>query len=148
MGRPSEASHLHSSVLLANHELANQVQEQTKSIERFSRMATDLANERTLLAWMRTMMAAIRTAFAYMAVTAVGNVWVGTVTISRVAMVTTVLVATVTGVIRYKRVKDITFLPEPPQYFGRISIRYFYWTLAFSMVFMVCGMWTNAWQKG
>lgn len=53
----------------------NMVSNQLEGLERLSRLTTDLANERTLLAWMRTCLAAIRTLFSYLALSATTAAW-------------------------------------------------------------------------
>mmetsp|Transcript_60033 Transcript_60033/g.131530 ORF Transcript_60033/g.131530 Transcript_60033/m.131530 type:complete len:291 (+) Transcript_60033:103-975(+) len=118
-----------------------------KSIDRFSRLSTDLANERTLLAWLRTVMAAIRTAFSYIGLEALGPLWESTLWISRLSMVTVVLVGTLTGVLRYRKIKAATFMPEPPTNFGRISVYYFFYLVAASVAAMLLGCYADAWDK-
>merc|ERR1740121_603608 len=58
-------------------ELANATAQAAESIDRMSRLSTDLANERTLLAWMRTALAVLRTALAiaFLGVSAGGWFW-------------------------------------------------------------------------
>jgi hypothetical protein len=49
------------------HHILHKSQHDTfTSIYHFNRLGTDLANERTMLAWIRTMLAAVRTVFAYL----------------------------------------------------------------------------------
>lgn len=126
-----------------------QLVEATDRIDRFSRMATDLANERTLLAWMRTSMAAMRTAFAFLGVTAVteGSLWDGIFQLSRISMITVVLIGCVIGTIRYKKVKGITFAVTPPQNFGRISIGWFSTLIITSTLAMTLGMYPAKWGR-
>lgn len=65
---------------------ADAVSNQICELERMNRMSTDLANERTLLAWNRTALAAIRTAFAFMSVKASTPTWKNTVIAAECAM--------------------------------------------------------------
>lgn len=123
------------------------VQDAADSLDRFSRLSTDLANERTLLAWLRTAMACIRTALAFIGISAEGPWWMSTVHITRIAMVTAVLVATLSGVKRYSTIKEATYQPVPPQHFGRVSIHYFNFTLAASVVALAIGMYPAVWTK-
>merc|ERR1712066_468706 len=123
------------------------VQEAADTMDRFSRLSTDLANERTLLEWLRTAMAAIRTALAFIGISAEGPWWMSTVHITRISMLTAVLVAAVSGVKRYVTIKDATYQPVPPQHFGRISIHYFNLTLAASIVALAIGMYPDEWSK-
>eukprot|EP00434_Breviolum_minutum_P001262 symbB.v1.2.001107.t1/scaffold59.1/size365495/11 len=61
------------------------------AMERFNRLATDLANERTLLAWLRTAMAGIRTIFVFYAMDGVNKFWETSITASEVLMAVLVL---------------------------------------------------------
>ena len=56
------------------------VAQQIEGLERLSRLTTDLANERTLLAWIRTCLASIRTLFAYLALSASTAAWEASIT--------------------------------------------------------------------
>ena len=80
------------------------------SVERLSRLTSDLANERTLLAWMRTCLAAIRTVFAYVAIRGTNQPFEAIALISEMSMATLVVVTAVTGHLRYAQIKD-TRLP-------------------------------------
>lgn len=125
-----------------------QIEKTTMIMDRFSRLSTDLANERTLLAWMRTCMAAMRTAFAYLALTSEEPFWMVSIHISRSAMMLLVAVAAVTGIVRYHMVKKATFLPSPPHRFGRLSIVWFNGLVVSCIVITMLGIMMNTWKKG
>merc|ERR1712217_178750 len=92
-----------------------------------SRMATDLANERTLLAWLRTILAIVRTAFAYLSIKDHG-IWKSVELSARAGLFAAVLGGGVTGWLRYNVIKELTFKREIPKRFGRFSIKFFnYW---------------------
>merc|ERR1719221_2065115 len=120
-----------------------------ESIDRFGRLSTDLANERTLLAWLRTAMAAIRTAFSFMDLSAGdhGFFWMSSVVMSRVAMITAILVATLTGIRRYSCVKQVTYMLYPPQNFGRLSIFWFNFLIVACFAVILPGMYLGVVQK-
>jgi uncharacterized membrane protein YidH (DUF202 family) len=98
------------------------------SMERFSRLSSDLANERTFLAWVRTALAAIRTVFAFYAMAAVDGLWLwnGALVSSQVAMVAVVIISLLLGNSRYRQVKDVIARKVPPLDFGRLSIRWLF----------------------
>lgn len=50
----------------SRHPHLHSEQDKLVSIYHFNRLGTDLANERTMLAWIRTMLAAVRTVFSYL----------------------------------------------------------------------------------
>lgn len=111
-----------------SHTAAQITTEMCTSVERFSRLTTDLANERTLLAWMRTCMASIRTVFAYFAIVGTSNFFQGGVVVAEISMATLVLFTAIVGHARYTRMKCIIQHKVPPANFGRISTRYL-WVL-------------------
>mmetsp|Transcript_106890 Transcript_106890/g.307410 ORF Transcript_106890/g.307410 Transcript_106890/m.307410 type:complete len:256 (-) Transcript_106890:316-1083(-) len=120
----------------------------TESIDRFSRLSTDMSNERTLLAWTRTGMAGLRTAFAYLAVVGTESSWEIPLGFARLAMISAVLVAVISGNMRYIAIKRLTFLPVPPQHFGRISMHWYETVLAMSLIAICCCMYANGVKKG
>ena len=87
---------------------------QLEGLERLSRLTTDLANERTLLAWTRTCLAAIRTSFAYLEISALALGWSVGLKITETAMATLVVAAAATGVWRYFKIKSILLQKVPP----------------------------------
>jgi uncharacterized membrane protein YidH (DUF202 family) len=115
------------------------------AMERFSRLTTDLANERTMLAWVRTCMASIRTAFAFLKVAGETPGWAATVFLAQSAMVTLMLVLCWTGYLRYTAIKHAVKRKLPPHFFGRISVRYMYALLFVSTAAIALGMYTKHW---
>eukprot|EP00439_Symbiodinium_sp_Y106_P060636 s2102_g9.t1 len=103
---------------------AQQTDEIVTAMERFNRLSTDLANERTLLAWIRTAMAGIRTIFVFYAIEGVSRFWEAGVSISEVLMALLVLILLFTGRARYYAIKDLILKRDPPASFGRVSLRY------------------------
>lgn len=73
------------------------------ALDRFSRLTTDLANERTLLAWFRTSLASMRTAFSFFSVSGTTPGSAATVFFAQSAMVTLILVFCSTGFMRIRR---------------------------------------------
>lgn len=119
---------------------------QLDGLARLNRMTTDLANERTLLAWIRTALAAIRTVFTYLAVSATSEAWRAAVTTSELAMATLVLVLTVSGAMRYYQVKRVVGLKVPPQGFGRTSIRPTLAVLVVAAGVTASGIYSQKWE--
>mmetsp|Transcript_42514 Transcript_42514/g.92388 ORF Transcript_42514/g.92388 Transcript_42514/m.92388 type:complete len:292 (-) Transcript_42514:11-886(-) len=117
------------------------------AMERFNRLATDLANERTLLAWLRTAMAGIRTIFVFYAMDGVNKFWETSITASEVLMAILVLVLLYTGQARYYAIKELILRKDPPPTFGRISLRYTYLVLALATFTTVMGVCLRRWQK-
>lgn len=94
------------------------------AVERFSRLSTDLANERTLLAWIRTCLAAIRTAFTYLSLTWATRSWRWSVILCEVIVALLAVTLAATGWKRYSSIKNVLQRKVPPHGFGRISVKY------------------------
>lgn len=91
------------------------------ALTRFSRLSTDLANERTLLAWVRTALACSRTVCAFMGVeylSTFGNYSQRIVYIGFAVMAVLMLSQ---GLERYRKIKWILTLPNPPIEFDRVT---------------------------
>mmetsp|Transcript_22840 Transcript_22840/g.63845 ORF Transcript_22840/g.63845 Transcript_22840/m.63845 type:complete len:322 (-) Transcript_22840:174-1139(-) len=116
-------------------------------VERFSRLSTDLANERTLLAWIRTCLAALRTVFAFYAMEGIGEFWNWSVTGSQIMMAVLVVVLAVTGECRYKSIRQALMVKDPPTTFGRVSLRYTYSIVVLSSIVTCAGVTLRRWQK-
>lgn len=96
---------------------------QLEGLERLSRLTTDLANERTLLAWVRTCLAAIRTLFAYLALVAASTGWHAALVAAEMSMATVVIATAISGAYRYFAIKAVVSQKIPPKGFGRFTIR-------------------------
>lgn len=92
-----------------------------EGMERLNRLSTDLANERTLLAWIRTCLASMRTALALLA----ANEHAGSVPFyaTQAGVTAFLLLASVTGGWRYHKIKAAVSTKVPPASFGRTSLR-------------------------
>merc|ERR1712151_768553 len=60
---------------LSARDIVEEELEVVTALERFNRLSTDLANERTLLAWVRTCLAAVRTGVSYLGLAAISDWW-------------------------------------------------------------------------
>jgi len=123
------------------------IEEAVASVDRLSRLASDLANERTLLAWVRTGLAAIRTCFTYLGVAAISAGMDWTVYATAIAMTTVVLFAAFTGALRYRSVRLALMTPGAPPAFHRGSLQYFYGFVVVAALATAMGMYTQAWGK-
>jgi len=119
--------------------------EMVEAIDRSSRLTTDLANERTLLAWTRTGMAAMRTALAIADLKTAHTIWLLDLVVGQISMALLFLVASVLGVMRYVRIKNITYQVIPDQRFGRLSIHYYTVLLVVGTLALASGQLARAW---
>ncbi|CAK0830677.1 unnamed protein product, partial [Prorocentrum cordatum] len=119
-----------------------EVEEAVANLDRFSRLSTDLANERTLLAWMRTSMAAFRSTVCFLSL--VGGL---SYQAARVMMVAACVVSAVSGIRRYSKIKQATFSPVPPREFGRLSIYWFAFLMVTCNLAIAAGMLSPSWAK-
>lgn len=100
---------------------------------KMSRLATDMANERTLLAWIRTILAFVRTAFATLSwAPGVGMAWLLVHRLSVFMIVLLLALSTYIGVQRYRRLAKILKMKDIPNFFARQPI----WPL--NLVLGVC----------
>lgn len=118
------------------------------AMERFSRLSTELANERTLLAYVRTSLAAIRTAFTYLDLTAPGVFWQPSVLLTEFLVAAVMLISTFTGVSRYFRLKAVIERKIPPRHFGRLSLRPLSALLIVACAVTAAGIYSQTWQHG
>jgi len=118
-----------------------------QTIDRMSRISSELANERTLLAWIRTGLAAIRTVFAFLSVAAETEGWKYVFLFAEMAMMTVVLLGSMSGTIRYFRVRKALRM-QCPQEFGRHSIMWFNSMVVISSVAIAAGIYSQNWIHG
>ena len=124
------------------------VPNQLEGLERLSRLTTDLANERTLLAWVRTCLAAIRTTFAYLEISALALGWSIGLKMTEVAMATLVISAAATGVWRYFKIKGILLQKVPPAEFGRVTMRPLAVLILLTALSTTIGVYSQEWVHG
>jgi len=117
--------------------------EMLTSMERFGRLTTYLANERTLLAWVRTCLAATRTAFSFLGVSGTSAFWSVFVFLTQCTMLTLVLVLCGSGYLRYSAIKHAINTKLPPEKFGRLTVKYMYSVLSVASVAIAMGMYTK-----
>lgn len=93
--------------------------------ERWSRLSTELANERTLLAWIRTSLAAERTVFTFLGFKATNGpgVWQHIYFAATGLLATVTIVFGVVGVERFYKVKHALSRAQPPATYSRITIQ-------------------------
>merc|ERR1740138_1888835 len=120
------------------------------SVDRFARLSADLANERTLLAWMRTCLAAARTCFAFLAVTAVDPLGQFSVASTTWACAMVMLGSAILGFRRYQVIKDCLLSKQPlkdQKGFGRGSNKWVTGFVIWVAVVTACGIFARAWVK-
>lgn len=91
------------------------------SMTRFQRLSTDLANERTLLAWGRTAFAAIRTCFAYLGLEGVNKFGKDSLNTTIIGFALLGVIIFIIGAQRYMAIKMVVAMEKPPEHFNRLS---------------------------
>lgn len=90
---------------------------------KMSRLATDMANERTLLAWIRTILAFVRTCFATLSwAPGAGVVWLLVHRLSVFLMLSLLVGGTIVGLHRYHRISKVVKMKDIPAFFGRLPV--------------------------
>ena len=105
-----------------------------------NQLGTDLANERTMLAWIRTMLAAVRTAFSYMRYTAVQS---SSLTAALMLIATLVLLSGLNAAGRYYQVRHI--LEKRPKTFGRVTLMPYILLAAAAAILNSVGVYSGKW---
>ena len=92
----------------------------------WTRLNSDLANERTLLAWIRTDLAAIRTLWGYMTIGSAVAFWDDLALVAMMLMTTLVAFTSAYGVYRYYVIKNVLSKPtkDLPADYGEEVTRY------------------------
>jgi uncharacterized membrane protein YidH (DUF202 family) len=88
-------------------------------VVRLNRMSTDLANERTMLAWTRTSLAVVRTTFSALALKGITGFGTDATSVFVIGSAVLALYSYAHGYFRYKTVKGVIQRKEPPRYFDR-----------------------------
>ena len=120
------------------------------AISRLNRFAAELSNERTLLAWIRTAMAAARTLFAYYALFAIAGTHSGW---NFIVLALQVLVAIfmfglcITGIARFLRVKQILRMSAPPLKYRRLSVTPLLWLITIIAAVTTIGTYAQQWTR-
>lgn len=91
------------------------------ALTRLSRLTTDLANERTLLAWIRTALASARTTVSFLALSGSSPFGDVSTKICYIGFAVLALLMMAQGAERYKKIKTILQMPNPPLYFDRLT---------------------------
>ncbi|KAL1499863.1 hypothetical protein AB1Y20_012546 [Prymnesium parvum] len=118
-----------------------------EGLERFNRLSTDLANERTLLAWIRTCLAAMRTAFAMLTIREHTTFGVDTLNVAELGMVSFIILSAISGAWRYHKIKSIISLKVPPLSFGRLSLRPLNLLVCLAAAIVAVVIYSGGWLK-
>jgi len=81
--------------------------EALSQLEKYSRMGTTLSNERTMLAWVRTVLAIVRSTFAFYGLTGTAGLGEESLSAVRYMMATVAILTFGTGAIRYASIADL-----------------------------------------
>lgn len=91
------------------------------ALTRLSRLSTDLANERTFLAWIRTALASARTVVSFLGLTGTNEFGRVSVKTCVIGFAVLALLMMLQGTERYKRIKDILLTKDTPAGFARLT---------------------------
>jgi len=117
------------------------------AVERFSRISLELANERTLLSWMRTCFAAVRTVFTFFGITGSSTFWTASVLAAEISAALIVLLTAVWGHIRFTRMKQVITSKTPPLEFGRTSMNWVYVAVIILALTTTLGVVAQQWEE-
>mmetsp|Transcript_4559 Transcript_4559/g.7448 ORF Transcript_4559/g.7448 Transcript_4559/m.7448 type:complete len:228 (+) Transcript_4559:82-765(+) len=118
-----------------------------ESFNRMNRLSTDLANERSMLAWTRTALAAIRTALSTLSVsgrTEFGDI---AVKITSIGFAVIGLWTMTHGHVRYRMIKNILAQADPPRFFRRLSNNPHNITVIAVIILVVIAQASSQWTK-
>lgn len=132
---------------LVDSAMDNAMADVYRVVDRFSRLSSELANERTLLAWIRTALAGIRGVFAFFSIPQIEGISNGMFYYCQLVMMAAVIFGGVSGTMRYNRVRNALRLVDPPQDgYGRLSIMWFNATVAFLTIAIAIGVLIRGWS--
>ncbi len=112
-----------------------------------NRLASDLANERNLLAWGRTALSCVRTTVAFTVFTGTSNFGDAAVGITTIGFAVLGVYAIAHGTQRYRRIRDILNDPDPAVEFRRVSnipLFFFFWVV---LVIILIAQAAKQWER-
>jgi uncharacterized membrane protein YidH (DUF202 family) len=117
------------------------------SIQRMNRLASDLANERNLLAWSRTSLTCVRTAVTFTVFTGVTQFGTAAVGIMTIGFSVVGLYGLAHGLQRYRRIRDILCDPDPAVEFHRMSNLPMFFFLGAMFVLLIVAQAATQWER-
>lgn len=131
-------------------EIREDIAKAADDIDRMTRLNSDLANERTLLAWMRTSLAAVRTTFAFLSLTAVTQTSRDAEFFCEVAMAAVIAMSLIAGTTRYNQIKQAISAAnsgDKPKTFRRMSVHWVTGLMSFGVMILLPAIIGRSWTK-